>query len=64
MRRARRDKSFRLFVLDPSIVGQDYANLKLYLDLNVQNMNFELWQKFMARRLHALHWAGSRFGRY
>ena len=61
LRRARRDPNFKLFVLDPSIVGQDYANLKLYLDLDVQSMNVELWQTFMARGSRAHHLVGTRF---
>lgn len=48
LKRAKRDRHFKLFVLDPSCVGQDYANLNLYLELNVSRMNVQLLSKFIA----------------
>jgi hypothetical protein len=48
--RMRRDQRFKLFVLDPNSARQDYANLKLYLELDVQSMNVEPWREFVAPR--------------
>jgi len=48
--RMRRDQHFKLFALDPNSAGQDYANLKLYLELDVQSMDVESWREFIARR--------------
>ena len=47
VRRMRRDRHFKVFVLDPVAVGQDYANLKLYLDLNQPSMNVEVWREYL-----------------
>jgi len=46
-RRLYRRNSFRLFVLDPYQVGQDYANLKLYLEHGEASLNVEEWLSFI-----------------
>lgn len=46
-KRMRRDKSFRVLVLDPMQVGQDYANLKLYLDHGELRINEGDWRTFI-----------------
>jgi len=54
LRRVQRDRSFKLFVLNPELTGQDYANLKFYLDQDDSGMNRELWIDFLRNRRSAL----------
>jgi len=53
-RRVQRDRSFKLFVLNPELTGQDYANLKFYLDQDDPGMNCELWLDFLQNRRSTL----------
>ena len=45
--RLARDPAFKLFALDPTKTGQDYANLRLYLEKGETYMNKQAWEAFI-----------------
>ena len=50
LERWQRDPAFMIYALDPSRTGQDYANLKFYLEVKEAAMNAEAWIDFVRTR--------------